>query len=129
MVMAEQVEFADVEPVAVAVRAGIDLDLMAAAVEVAAEKDVIATRAGTLTAVIDVNERVDGDVQKAEPFGEVRGVELFKFEGIEPDAAAAAGADIDGEIGYGDRGQSMMADWAAHNSGEGYANMADDQAI
>lgn len=114
--VAEQVEFADVEPVAVAVRAGIDLYLMAAAVKVTAEIGFIAPGAGALAAVVDVNERVDGDVQEGKSLGDVGSLEFLELEGVEPDAAAATGTGVHGEVRDGDGFQAMGADGAVHSA-------------
>lgn len=116
--LTEQVQFADIQPVAVAVRAGIYFDLMATAVKVAPEENAFATGAGAFAPVINMNKRVDGDVQKCEALGDVWRLEFLEFEGVEPDAAAAAGADIHGKIGNADGFEAVGADGASHTLGQ-----------
>ena len=44
----------------------------------------------------------------------MRGLEFLEFESIEPDAAAAPGADIYSKIGNGDGFEAVGTDGASH---------------
>src|ERR1044071_9090141 len=120
--LADLFQLPGVEPVTAAARAFVHFHLPLGAEMAAFEFDVGALRAGALALEVHVQVRVPADVEKPGLPRLARLGHLLKLEGVEPDTAAAAAADIDGEFAHGQGAEFIEAGWAFHKW-SGFGNL------
>jgi hypothetical protein len=100
--VADLLEFAGVEPATAATGAFVNLDAALGAEEAAFQLDPVAAGAASFALDIDIDGGVLADVEEELAGGFLGLIDFLQFEGIEPDAAAAALANVDGDGSDGD---------------------------
>jgi len=103
-----------VEPVTIAVRALVDFDFAAGAEEMALQFHVLASRTGPFPGDIDDERGVAMDIEQKFTRALFLFVHLLEFECVEPNAAAAAMAGIDGESSHAHLSEFIEASRAFH---------------
>ena len=115
---ANHCKFAVIQPNATTVRAGIDLNAALLAEEVSEQNDVGAFRTVPATIHVHVNLRVESNVEQGFALQFRRLVHLLQFEVVEPNPAASAFADINGQLTNLQRFQGLVAGRAVHILGD-----------
>ena len=93
--VADFLQFARVEPIAGAIRAVVDFDPLPGAEEMALEFHASAAGAITLASVVNDEPRIALNAQEVLVLDFVLFVHALEFEGVKPEAAAAAVAGVD----------------------------------
>jgi hypothetical protein len=114
---ADHRQFARIEPVSGAIWALVHFDLAFRTEEVPVKFYAVATRALPFTGSVHHEALVAFNVQQRFARRLMLFIDLLQFEGIKPNATAAALADVHGEFADLDFGQLIEAGWTFHRLG------------
>lgn len=115
MFLADQRQFASVQPIASAIWTLVHFDFSAGAEEMAHHRDVVAFRTLPLFRIIDLDRFVLGNVPQELGGIFLRFIKFLQFEIIEPDAAAPTITNIDSHLTGLHRGDVIFTNWTFHN--------------